>query len=182
MGGFFTSTWKKLFQSEKKVRILMVGLDAVGKTTIMYKLKMNETVKTIPTVGFNVESMNYKTLSMTMWDIGGQDKIRALWKYYYSGTDAVIFVVDSSDTDRLEESAEELHKMLQDEELSDACVLVYANKQDLSGSLAPNDVSAKMKLGDLRGRKWMVQGTSAVNGTGLTEGLDWLAQTLGDSK
>jgi small GTP-binding protein len=178
MGGLFSSAWKKLFKGDKKVRILLVGLDAVGKTTIMYKLKMNETVKTIPTIGFNVESMEYKTLSMTMWDIGGQDKIRALWKYYYTGSDAIIFVVDSSDTDRLEESAEELHKMLQDDELANACVLIYANKQDLSGALSPNEVSMKMKLNELKNRKWMVQGATAINGNGLTEGLDWLAKTL----
>jgi small GTP-binding protein len=180
MGGFFTKTWKSIFSSNKKVRILMVGLDAVGKTTIMYKLKMNETVKTIPTIGFNVETMSYKTLTMTMWDIGGQNKIRALWKHYYAGTDAIIYVIDSSDTERLEESAEELFKMLQDDELANASVLIYANKQDLSGALTPNEICEKMRLTTLKNRNWTVQGTSAVKGTGLTEGLDWLAKVMNE--
>jgi small GTP-binding protein len=178
MGNFFTRTWSSIFASKKDVRILLVGLDAVGKTTIMYKLKMNETVKTIPTVGFNVETMSYKNLTMTMWDVGGQDRIRALWDHYYPGTDAVIYVVDSADTERLDQSANELHKMLEHDDLKNAHVLVYANKQDLNGAISPNEVAEKMRMSSLKGRLWNVQGTSAVVGSGLTEGLDWLAKIM----
>jgi small GTP-binding protein len=177
MGGLFGKAWNKIFSMNKDVRILLVGLDAAGKTTIMYKLKMDETVRTIPTVGFNVETMNYKNLSITMWDVGGQDRIRALWNHYYSGTDAVIYVIDSCDVDRIEESCYELHKMLEDDELAKASVLIYANKQDLTGALGPNEIVERMKLSDLK-RKWMVQGSSALKGNGLTEGLDWIAKVL----
>jgi small GTP-binding protein len=177
MGFFFSKAWKKIFE-KRQVRILMVGLDAAGKTTIMYKIKMNETVKTIPTIGFNVETMEYKGLTMTMWDIGGQDKLRDLWKHYYQNTDAVIYVVDSNDHDRIELNYETLQKMLIEPELEQACLLVYANKQDINGSLSPKEITDKLSLHSIRNRKWMVQGASAVRGDGLTEGLDWIADTL----
>ena len=111
MGFFLSKVWTKLI-GKKDVRMLMVGLDAAGKTTILYQLKMNETVKTIPTIGFNVETLDYKGLNFTVWDVGGQDKIRVLWKHYYQNTDGLIFVVDSNDKDRIDDAAEELKKML----------------------------------------------------------------------
>merc|ERR1712151_1065171 len=97
-----------------EMRILMVGLDAAGKTTILYKLKLSDTVTTIPTVGFNVESVEYKNISMTVWDVGGQDKIRKLWKHYYQGSNALIFVVDSTARDRVQDAHEELMKIITD--------------------------------------------------------------------
>ena len=166
------------FFDKKEVRILMLGLDAVGKTTILYQLKMGETVKTIPTLGFNVERIENKNFNFNIWDVGGQDKIRVLWKHYYQNTDGLIFVVDSNDQDRIEDAAEELKKMLAEEELKDCCVLVMANKQDLNGALAPGEVTEKLQMGALKGRTWLVQGTSATTGQGLKEGLDWMASVL----
>ena len=177
MGFFFSRLWTKLL-GKKDVRILMVGLDAAGKTTILYQLKMGETVKTIPTIGFNVETFDYKGLNFTVWDVGGQDKIRVLWKHYYQNTDGLIFVVDSNDQDRIEDAAEELKKMLAEEELKDCAVLVMANKQDLNGALAPGEVTKRLGMGDLKGRTWLVQGTSATTGQGFNEGLDWMASVL----
>lgn len=177
MGFFFSKLWSKL-AGKKDVRILMVGLDAAGKTTILYQLKMGETVKTIPTIGFNVETLDYKGINFTVWDVGGQDKIRVLWKHYYQNTDGLIFVVDSNDRDRIEDAAEELKRMLAEEELKDAVVLIMANKQDLSGAMAPNEVTDKMGMSQLKGRQWLVQGTSATTGQGLKEGLDWMAGVL----
>merc|ERR1712020_311123 len=116
---------------EQEKRILMLGLDAAGKTTIVYNLQLGEVVHTIPTIGFNVEKIAYKNVDMTIWDVGGQTKIRPLWRHYYVNTDALIWVVDSADQDRLEESAEEMKQVLNSPELSEAKVLVYANKQDL---------------------------------------------------
>lgn len=158
--------------------MLMVGLDAAGKTTILYQLKMNETVKTIPTIGFNVETLDYKGLNFTVWDVGGQDKIRVLWKHYYQNTDGLIFVVDSNDKDRVDDAAEELKKMLNEEELKDVILLVMANKQDLKDAFSPNEVTEKLGLNQIKGRKWLVQGTSATTGQGLKEGLDWMAGEL----
>lgn len=177
MGMFFSKLWTKL-TGTKEVRMLMVGLDAAGKTTILYQLKMGETVKTIPTIGFNVETLEYKGLNFTVWDVGGQDKIRVLWKHYYQNTDGLIFVVDSNDRDRVEDAAEELKKMLSEDELKDCVVLVMANKQDLSGAMSPNEVTEKLGLQQLKGKQWLVQGTSATTGQGLKEGLDWMAGVL----
>jgi len=177
MGLFFSKLWTKL-TGTKEVRMLMVGLDAAGKTTILYQLKMGETVKTIPTIGFNVETLEYKGLNFTVWDVGGQDKIRVLWKHYYQNTDGLIFVVDSNDRDRVEDAAEELKKMLAEDELKDCVVLVMANKQDLSGAMSRNEVTEKLGLQQLKGKQWLVQGTSATTGQGLKEGLDWMAGVL----
>merc|ERR1712228_885883 len=127
-----------------------VGLDAAGKTTVLYKLKLGEVVTTIPTIGFNVETVEYKNIRFTVWDIGGQDKIRKLWRYYYENTQGLIFVVDSSDRDRVEDAREELIKMLNDDEMRDAAVLVFANKQDLPNSMPAAEVSEKLGLCNMR--------------------------------
>ena len=105
MGLSFSKLFANLF-GNKEMRILMVGLDAAGKTTILYKLKLGEIVTTIPTIGFNVETVEYKNISFTVWDVGGQDKIRPLWRYYFQNTQGIIFVVDSNDRDRIAEARE----------------------------------------------------------------------------
>merc|ERR1739848_588727 len=109
MGGYL-SIFRSLF-GKKEMRILMVGLDAAGKTTILYKLKLGEIVTTIPTIGFNVETVEYKNISFTVWDVGGQDKIRPLWRHYFQNTQGLIFVVDSNDRDRMGEARDELMRM-----------------------------------------------------------------------
>jgi len=127
--GNFSSIFKRLICSKKDIRILMVGLDAAGKTTILYKLKLGENVTTIPTIGFNVETVEYKNVNFTVWDVGGQDKIRPLWRHYFMNTQALIFVVDCNDRDRVAEARDELHRMLGEDELQNAILLVFANKQ-----------------------------------------------------
>ena len=81
--------------------------------------------------GFNVETVEYKNIQFTVWDVGGQDKIRPLWRHYFQNTQGIIFVVDSNDRDRVVEAREELQRMLNEDELRDALLLVFANKQDL---------------------------------------------------
>ena len=132
---------------------------------------------TIPTIGFNVEEVNYKNLSMTMWDVGGQDKIRRLWSHYYENSDAIVYVVDSNDRDRLSEARDELHKMLDEDQLRNASLLVLCNKQDLPSAMSPSAVSEGLGLRALR-RDWYIQACSAVSGDGIFEGLEWLSQTL----
>merc|ERR1739842_98870 len=100
MGLAMSKIWARLV-GKTEMRILMVGLDAAGKTTILYKLKLGEVITTIPTIGFNVETVEYKNIEFTVWDIGGQHLIRPLWRHYYQGTEAVIFVVDSNDRERI---------------------------------------------------------------------------------
>jgi ADP-ribosylation factor protein 1 len=86
-------------------RILMLGLDAAGKTTVLYRLNLGEAIQTVPTIGFNVERVQYKNIEFTMWDVGGQERIRSLWKHYYTGTEGLIFEVDSNDRARVKHSA-----------------------------------------------------------------------------
>merc|ERR1712100_704301 len=167
---------------KKDVRMLMVGLDAAGKTTILYQLKMGETVKTIPTIGFNVETLDYKGLNFTVWDVGGQDKIRPLWRHYYQNTNGLIFVVDSNDRDRIEDTKEELTKMLGEEEMKNAILLVFANKQDLPNAMPAAEITEKLGLSAMRDRQWFIQSACASTGDGLYEGLDWMSKTLGDKK
>merc|ERR1712086_675122 len=181
MGLFFSKVFGKLV-GKKDCRILMVGLDAAGKTTILYKLKLGEVVTTIPTIGFNVETVEYKNISFTVWDVGGQDKIRPLWRHYYQGTQGLIFVVDSNDRDRVEDAREELNKMLSEDEMRDAVVLVFANKQDLPNAMPAAEVTDKLGLSDMRNRQWFIQSACATTGDGLYEGLDWLSRTLGSKK
>ncbi|MBA0781445.1 hypothetical protein Gotri_002370, partial [Gossypium trilobum] len=156
MGLTFTKLFSRLF-AKKEMRILMVGLDAAGKTTILYKLKLGEIVTTIPTIGFNVETVEYKNISFTVWDVGGQDKIRPLWRHYFQNTQGLIFVVDSNDRDRVVEARDELHRMLNEDELRDAVLLVFANKQDLPNAMNAAEITDKLGLHSLRISRVRVQ-------------------------
>eukprot|EP01017_Pseudomicrothorax_dubius_P013595 TRINITY_DN1605_c0_g1_i3.p1 TRINITY_DN1605_c0_g1~~TRINITY_DN1605_c0_g1_i3.p1 ORF type:complete len:181 (-),score=59.32 TRINITY_DN1605_c0_g1_i3:9-551(-) len=180
MGLAISKVFERLW-GKKEMKILMLGLDAAGKTTILYKLKLGEVVSSVPTIGFNVETVEYKNIKFTVWDVGGQDKIRLLWRHYFQNTQGLIFVVDSSDRERVELAKEELHKMLGEEELRDAVVLVFANKQDL-GVMSVAEVTEKLGLHTLRGREWYIQGTCALSGDGLYDGLDWLSKTVAKKK
>jgi len=185
MGNLFAKVFNSLFGT-KEQRILMVGLDAAGKTTILYKLKLGEVVTTIPTIGFNVETVEYKNIKFTVWDVGGQDKIRPLWRHYYQNTDGIIFVVDSNDKERLANDSsgpnssakEELNHMLSEDELRNAVLLVFANKQDLPHAMSINEMTNLLGLNQIKNRQWYIQATCATSGDGLYEGLDWLAEEL----
>jgi len=175
--GLFQSVLKGLF-GKKEMRILMVGLDAAGKTTILYKLKLGEIVTTIPTIGFNVETVEYKNISFTVWDVGGQDKIRPLWRHYFQNTQGLIFVVDSNDRERAQEAKDELNRMLNEDELREAVLLVFANKQDLPNAMNAAELTDKLGLHNIKNRSWYIQSTCATSGDGLYEGLDWLSNEL----
>jgi len=177
MGLAISGLFNRLF-GKKAMRILMVGLDAAGKTTILYKLKLGEIVTTIPTIGFNVETVEYKNINFTVWDVGGQDKIRPLWRHYFQNTQGLIFVIDSNDRERMDEAKEELNKMLGEDELKDAILLIFANKQDLPNALTATELTEKLELQSLRSRTWFIQTTTATVGNGLYEGLDWLSSEL----
>ncbi|KAF7192236.1 ADP-ribosylation factor-like protein 1, partial [Pseudocercospora fuligena] len=180
MGGAM-SLFSKLLWSKKEIRILILGLDNAGKTTLLYRLKIGEVVTTIPTIGFNVESVTYKNLNFNVWDLGGQTSIRPYWRCYYSNTAAVVFVVDSTDIERLETVKEELMSMLAEEELRDASLLVFANKQDQPGAKGAGEISEALGLGSLKDRNWSIMACSAVTGKGVNEGMDWLVQTVGEN-
>ncbi|KAF7143464.1 hypothetical protein RHSIM_Rhsim05G0087600 [Rhododendron simsii] len=206
--GASTSRTLKRFLAKRDMKILMLGLDASGKTTILYKLKLGDVVAAVPTTGFNVEAVEYKNISFTVWDVGGQDKIRPLWRHYFRNTQGLIFVVDSTDRGRISEARNELHQILGEVggvgtgqrgwdsqmssgafaivpvfkellgELHDATLLVFANKQDLPDAMCASEVADKLCLHSLRQQRWYIKGTSATSGQGLYEGLDWLVTNI----
>jgi len=178
MGGLMSALRNVFSSAESEQRVLMLGLDAAGKTTVLYKMHLNETVTTMPTIGFNVESVKVKSTTLCVWDIGGQEKIRGLWRHYYQNTDALVYVVDSADTERVEEAGEELSRVLGDDLMRDVTVLVFANKQDLPNALTPAAVAKGMRLDKERHRKWHVQGSNAVTGDGLVDGFSWMQSAL----
>jgi ADP-ribosylation factor protein 1 len=177
MGNFFERI-RGAFDAfgKQESRIVLIGLDGAGKTTILYKLKLDEVVSSVPTIGFNVEKVQYKNLEFNIWDIGGQTKIRNLWKFYYDNTDAIIYVVDTSDAERMAFAKETLSEVLSDDRLANAPLLVFANKVDISNMTTPEVVSS-MGLQNLR-REWYVQPTCALSGSGLCEGFEWLSKEV----
>ncbi|XP_027023551.2 ADP-ribosylation factor 4-like [Tachysurus fulvidraco] len=166
---------------KRQRRLLMVGLDSAGKTTVLYKLKLGKAAATIPTYGFNVETVEHKNISFCVWDVGGQKTIRLIWRHYYENypdTMGIIFVVDSSDRERIQEAALELQMMLEEVALRDVAVLVLANKQDLPNVMPVHEMTEKLRLDTIKRIPWFIQSTCATNGTGLYEGLDWMADQI----
>ena len=231
MGMIISKAFEALFGS-KEVRILILGLDNAGKTTILYRLQneSDEAVQTIPTIGFNVETLQYKNIKVRkmwivayaevfsagrcllyqahrslietcnlfhrifgysgwdsnllwtkqfqVWDLGGQTSIRPYWRCYYPNTDAIIFVVDSADTERMPVAKGELAAMLEEDELKESILLVFANKQDQKGAMNAQQISDALGLPEIRNRQWSIQETSALKGKGLFEGFDWLVTCI----
>eukprot|EP00448_Togula_jolla_P024617 CAMPEP_0170592660 /NCGR_PEP_ID=MMETSP0224-20130122/13039_1 /TAXON_ID=285029 /ORGANISM="Togula jolla, Strain CCCM 725" /LENGTH=235 /DNA_ID=CAMNT_0010916573 /DNA_START=55 /DNA_END=762 /DNA_ORIENTATION=- len=179
--GLITSSMFRRQRGDTDMHILTMGLDAAGKTTMLYNLKLGKVVTTMPTIGFNVETVEVQgkaLLSLTVWDVGGRDKIRPLWRHYYARSNALIFVVDSRDRERIEDVADALESMLGEEELQEVPLLVMANKQDLPNAMPVPEIVEALGLNRLRGRQWFIQPTVATTGSGLWEGLDWLMKTL----
>ncbi|XP_076095660.1 ADP-ribosylation factor-like [Mytilus galloprovincialis] len=160
----------------------MLGLDNAGKTIILYKLKLNEVVSTIPTVGFNVETVRHNGLEFTVWDVGAQQKFRAHWRYYFQDACGLIYVVDGNDRERYEIAREELFHVIASDEMRKVPVVVLANKQDLPNSPKPDVLEEALSLQKLKDRKWFIQGTCANSGDGLCEGLNEMAKFVKDFK
>eukprot|EP00268_Persea_americana_P023425 TRINITY_DN2302_c0_g2_i2.p1 TRINITY_DN2302_c0_g2~~TRINITY_DN2302_c0_g2_i2.p1 ORF type:complete len:175 (-),score=35.97 TRINITY_DN2302_c0_g2_i2:557-1081(-) len=158
--------FRKLFDTffgNSEMRVVMLGLDAAGKTTILYKLHIGEVLSTVPT-------------------IGGQEKLRPLWTHYFKNTDGLIYVVDSLDRERIGKAKDEFQAIIRDPFMLNSVILVFANKQDLKGAMTPMEVCEGLGLYNLKHRRWHIQGTCALKGDGLYEGLDWLAGTLKELK
>jgi len=181
VGNLLGQVFQRLF-GNREVRVLMLGLDNAGKTSILMRLRSGEVVTTTPTIGLNMEVLVYKNVQFSVWDLGGQTAIRPYWRYYYTDTQALIFVVDSCDQKRLETSKKELQQLLLEEELANAVVVVFSNKSDLPDSLPPDRISEGLGLPAIKNRPWAIFKTSAITGTGLYDGLDWLATSLAEGK
>lgn len=183
--GSLTSKLSKALSSLKNcpAGIAMIGLDGAGKTTILYKYKLNETLSTTPTIGFNVETMSpMKGLTLTVWDMGGQERMRPLWRMYLRGTDGVIFVVDSADRERIDEARDEMFRVLDSQELKAVPLVVIANKQDLPGAVRPDDLAKRLNLHRITNRPWVIQGACAPKDEGVCESMETLASMVKDYK
>jgi len=113
-----------------------------------------------------------------VWDLGGQQSLRAAWSTYYTNTEFIIMVIDSTDRERLAVTREELYRMLQHEDLSKASLLVYANKQDLKGSMSAAEISRQLDLTSIKKHQWHIQACCALTGEGLYQGLEWIVQRI----
>ncbi|KAK4459125.1 ADP-ribosylation factor family-domain-containing protein [Cladorrhinum samala] len=168
------SILRKARLKDKELRILMLGLDNAGKTTIVKKI-MNEDVNTVsPTLGFNIKTIDYEGYILNIWDVGGQKTLRSYWRNYFEKTDALIWVVDATDRLRIQDCREELHGLLQEERLSGASLLVFANKTDVKGCMTGDDISKALQLDDIRTHRWHILRCSAITGENLKEGLAWV--------
>ncbi|KAH0792270.1 putative ADP-ribosylation factor [Histomonas meleagridis] len=165
----------------KKTKIIMLSLPYAGKTSILYKLALGEIITVIPTIGFNVESIDHKGINLEIWDVGGECRIPPLWYHYIQSSKGIIFVVDSHEnyTGEFDEAREHLFQyILEKKESKNLPLLVLANKQDLPNALSPDEIENKLCLNTIKDRPWKVQATSVYNEGGLREGLDWLVEHI----
>ncbi|KAL4413350.1 ADP-ribosylation factor 4 [Colletotrichum abscissum] len=169
------SILRKARLKDKEMRILMLGLDNAGKTTIVKKI-MGEDVNTVsPTLGFIIKTIDYDGFGLTrIGDVGGQKTLRSYWRNYFEKTDALIWVVDATDRLRIEDCREELHGLLQEERLSGASLLVFANKTDVNGCMDEQEILQGLQLEAIRTHRWHVLRCSAMTGSNLKEGLAWV--------
>ncbi|KAM3921133.1 uncharacterized protein RB166_010558 [Leptodactylus fuscus] len=180
MGGLLSNLYQTLMSfSGTKARIMLMGLDAAGKTTLLYRLKLNETVHTIPTIAFNVETLEpIRNVTFTMMDIVSRDKMRPLWNHCFMNPDGLVFVVDIADPERFEEARALLNAILEHDEMRGVPIVVMANKQDLPGAKNPMELAETLGLMKMKAHQWHVQGCCAANGDGLVEGLEVLTNLV----
>ncbi|XP_060527696.1 ADP-ribosylation factor-like protein 2 [Cylas formicarius] len=174
----FLTVLKKMKQKEKEMRILILGLDNAGKTTILKRFN-GEPIDTIsPTLGFNIKTLEHRSFKLNMWDVGGQKSLRSYWRNYFECTDGLIWVVDSADKRRLEDCRKELHVLLQEERLAGATLLVFANKQDLPGACSMDELKEILELEKIKTHHWKIVSCSAVTSENLLAGIDWLINDI----
>ena len=171
------SSFFDLFRPKKKreVKVLLLGLDNAGKSTILKVLKGEKVTNLPPTKGFNFQKIEYNKVSFVVWDLGGQKAIRQYWEdYYQKDNDVLIYVIDSSDNYRLDETGKELYNILQQPELNGMPLLIYANKQDLNLALSADEILSELNLDKINDRNWTIIACSALTKEGINEGLDWI--------
>ncbi|KAL6096861.1 arl3 [Pungitius sinensis] len=177
------SILRRLKQSpEREVRLLLLGLDNSGKTTLLKQLAAEDISHITPTQGFNIKSVQSSGFKLNVWDIGGQRKIRPYWKNYFENTDVLIYVIDSSDRRRLEETSLELFELLEEEKLAAVPLLIFANKQDLTTATPASELAEVLHLHTIRDRMWQVQACSAATAEGLQDGMTWVCRNITSRK
>uniref|UniRef100_A0A0B7AKS9 ADP-ribosylation factor-like protein 3 n=1 Tax=Arion vulgaris TaxID=1028688 RepID=A0A0B7AKS9_9EUPU len=165
-----------------ELRILLLGLDNAGKTTLLKVLASEDITHITPTQGFNIKSVQSKGFKLNVWDIGGQRRIRPYWKNYFENTDLLIYVIDSSDRKRFEETGDELTELLDEDKLAGVPVLIFANKQDLLTAAKASEIAEGLNLNSIRDREWQIQACSALSGEGVKEGIEWMTKTCNSRK
>ncbi|KIO20999.1 hypothetical protein M407DRAFT_245629 [Tulasnella calospora MUT 4182] len=169
---------RKNRRKEREMRVLFLGLDNAGKTTIIKRLNGDDINSISPTLGFEIKTFIHGKYTLNIWDVGGQRMLRPYWRNYFEQTDALVWVVDSSDRLRMGDCKEELHALLQEDRLAGASLLVYANKQDLEGAMSAAEIRDALDLNALTTHHWKILSCSAVLGTNLVEGLDWVVNEV----
>ncbi len=169
---------KKMKNANKGAKLLVLGLDCSGKTTILKAVADEEISNIQPTQGFNIKSLKVEGVNLAIWDLGGQKVLREYWSNYFKGTNVLVYVIDAADIGRLEESGNELSNLLKEIELKNVPVLIFANKQDLVHAMEPDDITEKLKLDMIDDRDWMILACSATNNEGLKEGFEWAIRNM----
>ncbi|XP_005912878.1 ADP-ribosylation factor-like protein 14 [Astatotilapia calliptera] len=172
-----------LWVSKPQVQVLLLGLDNAGKSTLLYKLKHNTSVSTVPTIGFNVEMLearkNRRKIAITIWDVGGQGNMRDHWPNFYQNAGAIVFVVDSADQERLNEAQRELERTLRNDELRGRPLILLANKQDVDGALNVTEMKDRFNMRKIcQERDCFVQPCSASTGFGVEEAFKRVVQVV----
>ncbi|QPG72829.1 hypothetical protein FOA43_000131 [Brettanomyces nanus] len=162
---------------EKEVRVLMLGLDNSGKTTIVKSLLHKDIKEISPTMGFNIDTISYKGFNMNIWDIGGQSSLRTFWFNYFEKTDFLVWVIDSSSLQRLSENFKEFDKVLKEDRLAGCGLLILINKIDVyqgDTEKLKEAVINTLQLQKLENHCWNLLCCSAYSGKNLTKGMDWI--------
>ncbi|XP_064314186.1 ADP-ribosylation factor-like protein 3 [Phalacrocorax carbo] len=167
---------------EQELRIILLGLDNAGKTTLLKRLASEEVSTITPTQGFNVKSVHSHGFKLNVWDIGGQRSIRSYWRKYLGSTDLLIYVIDSADQKRFEETGQELAELTEEESLTGVPLLVFANKQDLVTAAPAAEIAEGLRLHTYRDREWQIQACSALSGEGVQDGMNWISSQIMNRK
>ena len=177
MGFIFSKILDFFSRSRNNFKIIILGIQNAGKTTILYRLSIGQLVKTTPTIGSNVEEISYNNVKLQAWDLGGQESTRSVWNVYFVNTDAIIYVIDTHD-ETYDDSKTQFYKLLQNDALKNAVILIYANKQDLPGAKNVAEIIRIYELDTIKDHIWHIQPCSAQTGEGLITGMKWLSDQL----
>jgi ADP-ribosylation factor protein 1 len=179
MGQLYSKLEEFWMSFQKETGILILGLDNAGKTAVLYALQLGEALEyTVPTIGFNVETVTVGNMNIKMWDIGGQTKLRELWPHYFEQANGVVFVVDSNDIDRMDLVRDEIHTLISNKELVGKPFLILANKQDLPLAMKKENMIKRLRLDTVHSSQWHIIECCAIKNKKLKYGFEWLANHI----
>ncbi|KAF8728888.1 hypothetical protein HU200_018183 [Digitaria exilis] len=184
MFSLFYGLWKYVFTKDE-FRVLILGVDKAGKTTLLEKLKSiylkGEGLppdRVVPTVGLNIGRIEDANAKLVFWDLGGQVGLRTIWEKYYEEAHAIIYVIDAATASSFEDAKSALEKVIRHEHLRGAPLLIVANKQDLPGVINDEELAKFLHLKELDERPYMFQAVSAYDGRGIKSAIDWLMEQM----